>query len=134
MGFIDIGTEYNVQIRSVNDEHRLIAQTVSTIHDSILEADKTAIIEEMKKLMEILKSHFENEERLMKENQFTGYIFHKLEHDRFYKQILTTIDSYGKGEIQLGLEQLKGIRRWFFNHIDLNDRKCCKFLSDKGIL
>ena len=133
MSFIDFRAEYKVHIRSIDHDHELIAGIVNSIYEAMLNADKILAISEMNKLLQVLGNHFENEERLMKENQFPGYFSHKLEHDRFYKQILTTIDRSGREEGVLGSKELQGIRRWFFNHIEINDSKCGQFLSDKGI-
>jgi hemerythrin len=67
----------------------------------------------------------------MKENNFPGYYSHKLEHDRFYKQISDTAGSFINNEELLGMDELSGIRRWFFNHIEIKDRICGQFLKDK---
>ncbi|MCX6171038.1 MAG: bacteriohemerythrin [Ignavibacteriales bacterium] len=133
MSFIDFRAEYKVYIRSIDCEHEIIAGIVNSIHESILKTDKKITLAELNRLLEVLESHFENEERLMKENQFPGYFSHKLEHDRFYNQMLETIEKFGKEQTALDSNSLLGIRRWFFNHIDINDRKCGQFLSDKGI-
>src|SRR3989339_892481 len=49
-----------------------------------------------------------------------------------YKQILTSTDRYSKGLEAIGTEQLKGIRQWFFNHIELSDKKCGKYFIENG--
>jgi len=113
-------------------DHELVAEIVNSLHDSVVKADRELTCKEMKKLLDVLEGHFENEERMMKENQFPGYFSHKLEHDRFYKQMLKTIERYDKDKESFGMNELIGIRRWFFNHIDINDRKCGQFLTDKG--
>ncbi len=133
MSFIDLGAEYKVYVRSIDYEHEVIAGIVNSIHEATLKTDQELTHSELDKLLKVLKSHFENEEHLMKENLFPGYFSHKLEHDRFYKQMLTTVEKFDNGEIIFDPIALQSIRRWFFNHIDINDRKCGQFLSDRGI-
>ena len=48
----------------------------------------------------------------------TGYITHKLEHDRFYNQILQSADKFKKNAESFNEGQLDRIKRWFFNHIE----------------
>ena len=133
MSFIDLSAEYKVYVRSIDYEHKVIAELLNSIHEATLKADKEITLSGLDELLKVLKSHFENEEHLMKENLFPGYFSHKLEHDRFYKQISATIEKFEKEETAFSPIELQGIRRWFFNHIDINDRKCGQFLSDKGI-
>ncbi|MHB9039440.1 MAG: bacteriohemerythrin [Melioribacteraceae bacterium] len=133
MSFIDFSAEYKVYVRSIDYEHKVIAELLNSIHEATLKADKEITLSGLDELLKVLKSHFENEELLMKENLFPGYFSHKLEHDRFYKQISATIEKFEKEETAFSPIELQGIRRWFFNHIDINDRKCGQFLSDKGI-
>jgi len=133
MDFIDFNLEARVGIRSIDDQHDQIADVINNIYEGILAANKGLILMNMRKLTELLEIHFETEERLMKETHFDGYFSHKLEHDRFYQQILTSTDRFSKDMEIIGIKQLKGIKRWFFNHIELNDRRCGKYLADNGI-
>jgi hemerythrin len=133
MSFIDLRAEYKVYIRSIDFEHEVIASLANSIHEYVLNNDRSSISSGLNKLLEVFENHFENEERLMKENKYPGYFTHKLEHDRFYNQFLKTIHKFEKEEEPLDSNELLGLRRWFFNHIDINDRKCGQYLIDKGI-
>lgn len=133
MGFINFTQEDKVNLPSIDDQHKNMAEIINSVYDGVIAADKKTILNQLNKFLEIIKTHFEDEERLMKNNHFPGYISHKLEHDRFYRQILLTTDRFSKGLENVGLEQLKGIKRWFFNHIEINDKKLGKFLAEKGI-
>lgn len=134
MSFIDFRAEYKVYIRSMDYDHELVAKIVNSLHDSVVKADRALMRIEMNKLLEVLEGHFENEEIMMKENRFPGYFSHKLEHDRFYRQMLKTIERFDKDKESFGMNELQGLRRWFFNHIEINDRKCGQFLTDKGFV
>ncbi|MBA4406644.1 hypothetical protein C0389_05160 [bacterium] len=134
MSFIDFRAEYKVYIRSMDYDHELVAKIVNSLHDSVVKADRALMRIEMNKLLEVLEGHFENEEMMMKENRFPSYFSHKLEHDRFYRQMLKTIERFDKDKESFGMNELHGLRRWFFNHIEINDRKCGQFLTDKGFL
>ncbi|MEW6702989.1 MAG: bacteriohemerythrin [Bacteroidota bacterium] len=133
MNFIDFTEEDKVNQSSIDDQHKCMAEIINSIYYRVIAADKKSILNHLNKFLEIIKTHFEDEERLMKDNSFPGYISHKLEHDRFYRQVLLTTDRFSKGDENVGLEQLKGIKRWFFNHIEINDKKLGKFLAEKGI-
>jgi methyl-accepting chemotaxis protein/hemerythrin len=133
MNYLEFKEEDSVKVKTIDDQHNKIAELVNVIHELILSGDKIPIVKALRELLEILEIHFETEERLMKETKFPGYISHKLEHDRFYNQVLKATDNYQKGIGNVGLEQLNGIKRWFFNHIEINDKKCGQYLADMGI-
>jgi hemerythrin len=132
MSYLEFKDEELVGIQSIDHEHKKISDIINLIHGAILDGNKTLIILQFHEFLEALDTHFKNEERLMKETNFLGYISHKLEHDRFYNQMKDLVDNFTKGKSAIGLEQLKGVRRWFYNHIEINDRKCAKHLSEKG--
>ena len=133
MNFIEITKNELIGVNSIDEQHQSMAVLVNKLYDKILSADKKMIKNYLYKFLEVVEVHFETEENLMRSTKFPGYISHKLEHDRFYKQILTSTDRYSKGLETIGIEQLKSIKRWFFNHLDLSDKKCGKYFVENGI-
>jgi len=133
MNFIEITKDELIGVNSIDEQHQSMAVLVNKLYDKIISADKKMIKSYLYKFLEIVEVHFETEENLMRSTKFPGYISHKLEHDRFYKQILTSTDRFSKGLETIGIEQLKGLRQWFFNHIELSDKKCGKYFVENGI-
>lgn len=133
MNFIEFTRDDLIGINSIDEQHQSMALLVNKLYDKIISADKKMIQNYLYKFLEVVEVHFETEENFMRSTKFPGYISHKLEHDRFYKQILTSIDRFSKGLETIGTEQLKGIKRWFFNHIELSDKKCGKYFIENGI-
>jgi hemerythrin-like metal-binding protein len=133
MNFIEITKNDLIGVNSIDEQHQSMALLVNRLYDKIISSDKKIIQNYLYKLLEVVEVHFETEENLMRSTKFPGYISHKLEHDRFYKQILTSTDRFSKGLEMIGLVQLKGIKHWFFNHIELSDKKCGKYFIENGI-
>lgn len=125
--------EEYVKVEAIDKQHENIAETINDIHDSYINQNSKAVQDLLAKLLEELEIHFETEEKLMKENRFQGYFSHKLEHDRFYNKILQTAEKIKLGTENLDEEKLNGIKKWFFNHIEINDKKCGEFLNSIGI-
>lgn len=133
MNFIEITKNELIGVIPIDEQHQSMAVLVNKLYDKIISADKKMIKNDLYKFLEVVETHFETEENLMRSTKFPGYISHKLEHDQFYKQILTSTDRYGKGLETIGIEQLKRIRQWFFNHLELSDKKCGKHFIENGI-
>lgn len=133
MSFINFSDTEKVFVSVIDNQHKTLVDTINKIHSSKMKNDKESILNNLNVLIENIETHFETEERLMKEFHYPGYISHKLEHDRFYNQIIISTDKFNKGEIDFSTDQLDSLKRWFFNHLDLNDKKCGAFLRSKGI-
>ena len=133
MKFMEVTQTDMVHVEQIDNQHIRLADDLNSIYDSVMACDKKKTFQLLNELIEHLEEHFTTEEKMMKEYRFSGYISHKLEHDRFYNQILKTTEKYGNDKEAFGLEQLKGVKKWFFNHIELNDRKCADYFIEKGI-
>lgn len=133
MPFVEFGESEKVHIESIDLQHQSIVKLINKLHSEFSSSKKSSVISTLQSLIDELEIHFENEERYMKEFNYPGYISHKLEHDRIYNQIINTADKLKKEGQFITLEQLEGLRRWFFNHLDFNDKKCGEFLRSKGI-
>jgi len=133
MDFIEFTKDNLIGVNSIDEQHQSMVLLVNNLYDKIISADKKMIQDYLYRFLEVVEVHFETEENLMRSTKFPGYISHKLEHDRFYKKILTSTDLFSKGLETIGTEQLKGIKRWFFNHIELSDKKCGKYFIENGI-
>lgn len=134
MSFIDWTEEESVKVDTIDTQHKELAGLFNSLYGDVSDLKEKDILKDFDKILEYLEIHFGTEESLMKQYHFPGYISHKLEHDRFYNQILRTADKYKQQKINFGLEDMKSIRRWFFNHIEINDKKCGVFLAEKGVV
>ncbi|MCL4551609.1 MAG: hemerythrin domain-containing protein [Bacteroidetes bacterium] len=127
MKFMEMTPTDMVHVEQIDNQHINLAEELNLIYDSVMACDKNKTLQLLNKLNVHLKEHFITEETMMKESSFPGYISHKLEHDRFHNQMIKTTEKYGKDKEVFGLEQLKRIKVWFFNHIEINDKKCGEY-------
>lgn len=120
-----------VDVKIIDEQHSQLADIINSFIDSSY--NHTKLHEDLLKLLELVEIHFITEEDLMKENKFDGYFSHKLEHDRFYKQLLQISDEKIKNNSVLTEETLQSLKRWFINHIELKDKKLGEFLNSIGL-
>ncbi len=133
MKFMEMTPTDMVHVEQIDNQHIRLADDLNSIYDSVMACDKKKTFQLLNEFIEHLEEHFATEEKMMKEHRFPGYISHKLEHDRFYNQILKTAEKYGKDKEAFGSEQLKRIKVWFFNHIEINDKKCGEYFVERGV-
>lgn len=133
MSFIEWSNEELVNIKKVDAQHSGMINIVNEMHQHLSIPDQNKHIELFEGLVELLVEHCNTEEYYMKEYDYPGYISHKLEHDRFVKKITNFSNSVKTNEDKMNLEMLKSLKKWFFNHLELNDRKLGEYLNEKGI-
>lgn len=127
MKFMEMTPNDLIHVDQIDTQHKNLSDEINLIYDSVMAYDKRKTLKLLGELIDHLDEHFKTEEQMMKDSAFPGYISHKLEHDRFYREIKKTTEKYGSGKDNFGLEQLKSIKRWFFNHIEINDKKCGEY-------
>lgn len=124
MSFITFTEKDKVNIKLMDKQHKTMISIVNKIYKDLKAHKIEDILISFEKLIKLLKEHFEYEERLMKETEFEGYYSHKLEHDRMLKKTIDSFQSLKKDKTFLKEEHLVGIKNWFFNHLELSDKKC----------
>ena len=133
MSFIKLTPEESINVAIIDDQHKSIANIVNNIHQQLAIHNKQVITQLLNSLIEEIEIHFETEEKMMKDTKFLGYFSHKLEHDRFYNQMLQTVNGYKANPTFIDEDKLIGIKKWLFNHIELSDKKCGVHFNTVGI-
>jgi hemerythrin len=123
MNLIEWSDGFNVNFKPIDEQHRQMAKTVNDLYLLLGSNKHEATKYLVKKLVDDVRLHFETEEKLMKIGNFQGYFSHKLEHDRFEKEIKTFYRKFSNGETDVNLQFLKLLKRWMVNHIEINDKK-----------
>jgi hemerythrin-like metal-binding protein len=133
MAFIDFTDSEKVNVQKIDNQHQSMLKIINRIHSLITQNKSYDCLQEFSDLLREVENHFETEERYMKENQFPGYYSHKLEHDRFFNQMVNNFEKMNSGSISITEDQLDSFKRWFYNHLELSDKKCGAFLNSIGI-
>lgn len=128
--YIKWTSENNVGFKLIDDQHYEMITLVNKLHQLLNSDDKKLKYDLLENLVIKLRTHFDDEENLMKKNKFTNFITHKLEHDRMMNKMITFKNEMKNGTKDINLELLKSLKIWFVNHNELNDIKLAKFLSE----
>ncbi|OGU54321.1 MAG: hypothetical protein A2V66_14160 [Ignavibacteria bacterium RBG_13_36_8] len=124
----------SVNVKIIDHQHREIISIINELHSLLNSNDAQKIYSLTNKLYESLKIHFQTEEYFMTEHNYPGYISHKLEHDRYKTKISDFKESLEKGKIVLNLEIFNSLKKWFYNHLELNDKKLGRFLTSQNLI
>lgn len=122
-------------IQSIDNQHRSIFKKANEIFNLGVNIDKKEFKMIISFLMSYTNNHFTEEEELMINYGYEGFLDHRKEHNYFveeiYKLYLKSIDSINE-ELLIELKVL--IIEWLANHINVDDKKFIKLLREKDKL
>lgn len=124
-------------IQSMDNQHKYWLLLMNNLHDAVQERlDKTIIDQTLTGMLHYTHIHFAHEEKLLFENDYPGYAYHKKLHDDFIEQLEELQKLVEKGEKSDWLSVLdlvKLMSKWLKDHIQGVDQKYASFLKEKGV-
>ncbi len=112
-------------IKEIDEQHEKLHKLASELKDAFL-SNKTYDMKYLaEQIYEEMGNHFKTEERYMKENNCFE-ISHILEHQRYLEKTRHFIKALNNNQKNAVTEFLHSFRLWFYNHLELNDRKMVK--------
>ena len=123
--FVTWDASYELGIDVIDKQHKHLVNLMNQLYTACL-ADRGELDEAfkqvMKELVEYVAFHFKDEEKLMESIHYAGLNAHKQTHERFIKEILTTVQAYQKGKQLAPNAFVRFLRDWLFNHILVHDK------------
>ena len=133
MTLIEWTSNEELNVAEIDCQHKSLVDILNEMHKKLGMAEKADELLLLNKLAKELREHFDTEEELMKRYSYVNYFSHKLEHDRYYNKVVQFAQKVKDDEDSISLEFLQSAKRWLFNHLELNDKKCGAYLASKGI-
>ena len=117
--------EYSVNIQEIDDQHKRLIQMINDLHGVIVKKSNPGMVcEVLERLVYYTRTHFEDEETLMRNFDFPSYEAHKARHDQFIREVeeLERRAKISQGSEQLvGMEMLFKLKDWLVDHIVVMD-------------
>ncbi len=134
MAYFEWSQELSVNVREIDDEHRMLIGMINTLNEAMLahkgrEAQKATI----DSMVDYAATHFATEERYMQAFRYQGYQAHRLEHQKFTAKALelkTRADGFG---FILTLEIVSFLKSWLQNHIMGTDKRYQACFNEHGL-
>ena len=127
--------EYKLNIENIDKEHKTLFELGNDLLNRIyVDKDQIEIKRSIDELIEHTKTHFANEEILMKQKNYYGINKHLAEHENLIRSIEKKYDKIIKAEdIEEKAKFLTFIIEWIIRHIIDEDRKFGKFYHGNDI-
>lgn len=128
--------EYSVNIQELDEQHKLLIEMINDLHGVIVNKSNPGVVcEVLERLLHYTRTHFEDEEILMRNSGFPGYEAHKVRHDQFIGEVevLQRRAKISHGSEQLvGMEMLFKLKDWLVDHIICMDMDYSRHVQSRG--
>lgn len=125
----------SVGVAQCDNEHKQLVAMLNELFDSMQAGHgKEALGTILGRLISYTKTHFANEERLLKQHNFAEFVAHKAEHDALAKQVLDVEAKFKAGATSaLSMEVMNFLKNWLLKHIMGTDKHYGPFLQARGV-
>ncbi len=126
--------ELSVGIKIMDNFHKNYVDILNRLIEVVYEKScKENIAFIFHRLVFYTENYFVDEEILLKEHNYPGFSEHKSGHNVFIENIIDFHERYMVQNIDVCLEMLKFLEKWYREHIVLHDNEAIDFLLEKGV-
>ncbi len=113
----------SVGVDSIDNDHKLLLQTINEINDAITEGQASELIGEIVgRLEQYIVEHFAREEVLMHQCKYDDFVRHRRQHQKFINKIPELKDKLLSADSsEVALEMSLFLTHWLMNHIIQDD-------------
>ena len=134
MPMITWGPQLELGFEVIDKQHHRLVDIINELHEAVKE-DRSAeimggIFEE---LLDYTHTHFRQEERLLKANEYDELTAHLKEHRIFTDQMQMYHDRFLAGSATVTEHTTEYLKGWLLGHIAMSDRAYGPTLREAGV-
>jgi len=123
---------FSVGIRSMDNQHKELLNLVNDMYNHVIgdEKEENAYFKKVvKKTVSYIKTHFADEEKILKSIKFHGYFDHKRAHDSFILKVVDNVRDYENGKRVNLTSFTHFLREWILTHIAIMDKQYFEYFK-----
>ena len=134
--YIKWDSKFELGIPTIDEQHKNLVQLCNNFYQEILQQSNKPAFEcsfsnTLHECVEYVKTHFRDEETLMKACGYEGFAEHKKRHDEFIETVLQTSRSVqNENNIKSALKFVKFLYDWVLSHIAHEDKLYAKSILE----
>ncbi len=134
MAFFEWTDQYSVGVQQIDREHMQLVDILNRLYESVCADDATKTLDVI--LVELLgytRTHFANEEQLLRVHGYPALPEHMEEHQELTFQAAQFFSEFRKGNAGVPMRMVSFLRDWLAKHIMRSDKAYGAYLNGKGV-
>ena len=121
---------YETGIKKIDEEHQMLIQLINELEDAMTSGkSKQTMGQVLKNLVEYVKCHFKDEEKVMEKIGYDELERHKVLHKDLVNQVAGILIDLKNGKVWTPQELIGFLQNWVLCHILEEDLKIGRFLG-----
>jgi len=119
---------------TIDTQHQRWVGFINDLHEAMLVGRGNAIVGlTLAAMLDYTRTHFADEETLLRGLEYPGYAKHKALHDALIAKVLNLQQKRETSLTPITLEVMNSLKDWLLDHIKTVDREYVPFLQSKGV-
>ncbi|HTB96269.1 MAG TPA: bacteriohemerythrin [Terracidiphilus sp.] len=134
MALMTWNNTYSVGIKSVDDQHAGLFDSLNELHAAMLKGQEKSVTGRLlQDLLAYTRSHFSAEESMLARAKYPDLAAHRLKHQKLTDEVAEYAERYKRGESTLSVHLIHFLRDWLVQHILREDRAYSAWLAQAGL-
>lgn len=117
-----------IGIQQVDDEHQRLVMVLNQLDEAMRTGKGTRVMSEiLAQLVTYTQEHFNSEEELMQECEYTNIKLHQAQHRQLVEKVVKFQEKFDKSGKRITREMMEFLPYWLKNHILVDDLEFAKF-------
>lgn len=114
--------EFSIGIEAIDHEHRQLIDLINRMHEAFAGSDeKQTVSAFFGDLLKEISAHFALEEKIMREEKYSGLDAHKEDHERLLDDLREMMDAFDRSDEFDSYELALRLDAWFMRHFQTLD-------------
>jgi len=133
MSILSWSKELSVDNVACDAEHRKLFDLLRKLHDAIvIGSTRNTLNSIVADLLKAAETHFDHEERMMKEHGYPGFEAHKAEHEKIARDVKTLVVALTAGKLAGKPDVALLPAQWLYSHIRVHDKQYVPHVSQSA--
>lgn len=125
---------YKTGIEQMDTQHQQLITLINELYLAIRVKESSESLDNiLKNLFEYADQHLKDEETLLEEHNYPELAEQKTSHISYHESIKQLQETAETDKVAATLQMYTFLRKWWINHIVIEDKKYGPFLQEKGV-
>lgn len=124
----------SVHVRQLDDQHKKLFEIISSLDEAMRAGKSEDVIREaIHSLAVYTRTHFLQEEVLMKRTSYPGLAAHQAQHAHFMAEVERSKNDMDQGRQPDTVAMLAFLQKWLTEHVRVSDQAYSNHLNAHGV-